>query len=71
MPPRPDRRGAFASVTAAAGWYEVGLYRHAAVQAGYDVIESVGRLAAIGAAVLPSFKDASPKALLVKPLRNK
>ena len=71
MPPCPDGGGAFAAVAAAAGWYKVWLYRHSAMQAGNDVIERVGGLAAISAAVLPRLKDASPKPLLVKSLRDK
>ena len=43
LPPRPEGGGTFAAVAAAAGWYEIGLNRHAAVQAGDDVIEGVGR----------------------------
>lgn len=71
LPPRPKWGGAFAAVAILTSGDEVGLYGHAAVQPGYDVIEGVGGLAAVGAAVLPSLEDASSKALLIESLRDK
>ena len=65
LPPRPHWRGAFAAVAAAAGWDEIWLHCHATVETGDDVIERVGRQAAIGAAVTPSIEDGSPKSLLI------
>ena len=61
---------AFAAVAFAAGWYKVIHDGVATFVAWLDVIQGVGRSIAVGAAVLPCFKDLLPEPLLSGALGN-
>jgi len=61
---------AFAAVAFAAGWYQIADYSVPALVTRLDVIQGVGRSVAIGATMLPCFKDLLPESLLCGALGN-
>jgi hypothetical protein len=64
LEPLPPVFTAFATVAFAAGWYKVIHDGVAALVSWLDMIQGVGRGIAIGATMLPCFKDLLSKPLL-------